>query len=305
MEESIKNAVRETIKDFVDGRLFQEPQDISVCADGLEPLTYDYLIRRNRGLPEEYSEPTEIPYDPDEIAVFAVSEDCDRQCRLEEGLIKTYPTQKSIEHVCDTLTKKGYYISPNSFRTYSPNDDKSIYGHVSVAISMTYLNKEIDDTLKQNFDACGYFLSTTFNRVDAHGHQCVVYQFEPKFQINDANVNNIRYLYHATTANAAKKILTQGFCPSNRTKSGFKYDGRCYFFKVCDKNLFSEYMKKAKKRNREGMYTFNDDFKAITVDVSKCPKVPFYSDHNFEDDGIAVFTYCNIPPSAIVSCEDF
>lgn len=268
-----------------------------------EPLTYDYLMSRHEDLPEEYFKQTNIPYDPNERAIYNLPLTYNENNHLEEGLIKTYPTPKAIEHVCDMLSEKGYPITPNQFSVDTPNDDKTIYGHILLMVYLNYLNKEIDDILKQGFDICGYHLGTTFNRIDRYGNQCLVYQFEPKFQTNHTNLTLGRYLFHITTANAAKKILRQGLCPSNRTKKHFKYNARCYFFTVYNKRLFANYMQESMKQNDNGKNPTNNDFKIIIVDRNKCNNTIFFTDPNF-DKQIAVFTYNNIPPSAIIRCED-
>lgn len=273
--------------------------------DGIDfgPMTYDYLFDRNNGLPKEYFEPTDIPYDPNEIAMYTIPQDVMRELELNEGLIKTMPTQKSIQNVCNVLNKKGYRFVPNMFFIDEPNDDNSIYGHIRLMIYRNYLNKEIDDTLKHEFDVCGYHLGITLNRIDANGNPCVVYQFEPKFQTNVTNTNIAQYLYHVTTENAAKKIMRQGFCPANRTNNGFMYDGRCYFFTVFNKNLFANYMAQANKKNNIGNGKFNNNYKIITIDRNKLRDTTFFTDPNFGNK-IAVFTYSNIPPTAITNCED-
>lgn len=99
-----------------------------------------------------------------------------------------------------------------------------------------------------------------------------------------------------------KKIARQGFCPSNKTKNGFKYDGRCYFFTIYNKQLFAHYMKQANKQNMIGRNNYNYDFEIITIDRRLLNNVDFFIDPNFEEN-IAVFTYSNIPPSAIVKQE--
>ena len=310
-EENLKRIIREAISEAI-GKSYDSVQDIDISSNivsgFIDPgefdfLTYDYLIDRNEGLPEEYFKPTNIRYKPNEFALSDSSCGKEMGASLHEGLIKTYPTLKTIEHVCDTLTKKGYPLTPNNFKINNPNDDKSIYGHIGIAISMNYLNKEIDKILKDDFNLCGYNLGATFNRIDTYGNPCVVYQFEPKFQTEQTNPTLARYLFHITTENAAKKIMKQGICPSNRGNGEFNYDARCYFFTVYDENTFKNFMKKAGKENRIGPNFSNYNFKIITIDRHKCDDVQFYTDPNFSNN-IAVFTYDNVPPFAIIGCED-
>lgn len=278
--------------------IFVNPDDIEDCG----PLTYDYLFNRHKGLPTEYFEPTNIAYDPNEIAMYTMPSDVASKLDLNEGLINIWPTNKALDLVCNNLTSKGYPIKPNNFQIDCPNDDGTIYGHIRLMVVFNYLNREINDILINSFNASGYHLGKTFNRVDANGEKCIVFQFEPKFQTNVTNPNIGTLLYHVTTANAARKIMQQGFCPSNRTKNGFKYGGRCYFFTVYDKSLFVNYMNEATKKNITGKNTFNYDFEIITIDRRRIKDVDFFTDPNFGRK-IAVFTYSNIPPSAIVKQE--
>lgn len=264
-----------------------------------EPLSYDYLIKRHEGLPKEYFKPTNIPYNSDKRVVYTIP----KEHSLEEGLIKTYPTSKAIDYVCKELNEKGYPVTPQYFYTAIPNDDNTIYGKIVFMIPFDYLNKEIDDILKQCFNLCGYYLGAFFKQSDDLDNPCLVYQFEPKYQTNKENSTFSRYLFHATTANAAKKILKHGFCPSNRGKKVFNYDARCYFFTVYNKSLFDSFMEQSEKENKINSHSSNNDFKVITIDIEKCGDVTFFTDPNF-DYNIAVYTYENIPPSAIVKCED-
>jgi len=302
-QSQIKEIIRKTLKRIFSDYQTQKQEFRFVDCDDSQPLTYNYLIKRNKDLPSQYFEPSDIPYDQNEIAIYTAIGDFGTKNKLEEGLSKTYPTIKTIEYISDILKKSGYRITPNDFKIDSPNEDCTIYGHIMITISLKYLNKEIDDILKQNFNACGYYLAITFNRVDCDNNMCVVYQFEPKFQTKVKNNNEDRYLYHVTTANSAEKILKQDFSPSNRNKIGFRYNSRCYFFNVYDKELFHNFMKEAKKRNRVDKNTFNNDFKIITIDRTKCPDITFFTDPNFEEK-IAVFTYSNVPTSAVIKCED-
>lgn len=97
--------------------------------------------------------------------------------------------------------------------------------------------------------------------------------------------------------------MKNGLCPSNRTKSGFKYSERCYFFTVYNTQLFSSYMAQAGKINRSGQGNFNRNYKILKIDRNLLQNVDFYTDPNFPHN-VAVFTYNNIPPTAIVNCED-
>lgn len=264
------------------------------------PKTYSSLIKQHKNLPREYFRATMIKYDPCEVRVNKKNEVSSSD--VNEGLIKTYPTKKTLSFVCDRLNKKRVPIRPTDFSLLSPNDDGTIYGNVIISIYLDDLSSEIDSLLINSFKACGYYLSATSNRIDDDGMSCVVYQFEPTFQTNISNPTIGRYLYHITTENAARKILKYGMSPSNRTKNGFKYTNRNYFFTIYNEGLFEEYMDEAKKINIKGKNKFDYNFKVLTIDTDKTPNLELYTDPNF-DNKIAVFTYNNIPPTAIVRCD--
>ena len=255
-----------------------------------EPMTYDYLFKRHEGLPMEYFVASDITYNPQEDAVCINS-------NIEEGLIETYPTRKAIAYVCSLLNEIGYPIQPEHFDLSKPNDDGTIYGHIRLKVWLDYLTNTLDDTLKQGFNMCGYQLGTTFNRLDDMGNLCVVYQFEPKFQTNHTNKRMGRYIFHVTTTTAAKKIMRYGLCPSNRNKKKFNYNPRCYFFTVYDKKLFAHYAQESLKQDR------NSPSQILTIDREQCQGVTFFTDPNFDNE-LAIFTYDNIAPSAIIKCED-
>lgn len=76
-----RDASRENHEDIHTQDCFIAPDSI-----GCGPLTYDYLIDRNRGLPAEYFEPTEIPYDPNEIAMYSIPDELAQKLDLDEGI---------------------------------------------------------------------------------------------------------------------------------------------------------------------------------------------------------------------------
>lgn len=68
-------------------------------------------------------------------------------------------------------------------------------------------------------------------------------------------------------------------------------------------NYLLIFLEESNKKNKINSKSFNKDFKVITIDRKKCGDVAFFADPDFDGD-IAVYTYENIPPSAIVKCED-
>lgn len=157
--ECLSNKLVDLVEDNQNAKVLSNQQlnDTSILRkdDGNKPMTYDYLFDLHKGLPEEYFEPTDILYDPNEVAMYTIPNEVVQDLGLNEGLLKTYDSRKSIDYVCSLFDKKGYQVSPNSFLLDTPNDDCSIYGHIRIQIPLNQLNQEIDETLKQGFNTCG------------------------------------------------------------------------------------------------------------------------------------------------------
>lgn len=291
------------ISDRITERVMREISDkygfMNPSEEGVAPMTYDWLVERHRGLPKECLAVSDIPYRAGERHVPTGTEPASG---ISEGLTITYPTDATLRHVCDSLTKAGYPIQPSQFGLDSPNSDGKVFGHVSLMVHRDYLSTEMDRILRESFGSCGYDTGKVFTRKDQGGNQCTVYQFEPRFQRGDANHKIGAFLWHVTTASAAEKILRKGFCPSNRSRNGFMYKPRNYFFTVYDKGLFADFMMESGKENRLPGGGWNSDFTIISVDVARTGGAEFFTDPNFADWN-AVFTYSNIPPSAIAACE--
>jgi hypothetical protein len=100
-QSQIKEIIRKTLKRIFSDYQTQKQEYRFVDCDDSRPLTYNYLIKRNKGLPSQYFEPSDIPYDPNEIAIYTAIGDFGTKNKLEEGLYKTYPTIKTIEYISD------------------------------------------------------------------------------------------------------------------------------------------------------------------------------------------------------------
>lgn len=213
--------------------------------------------------------------------------------RLFEGLIKTYPTSKTIQFIKHVLKKKNLPIGKFIENNYYNESD--IADSINVITDGYSLTQDLNDTLIKSFDSCGYYLSTFYWTEDKNDG---VYQFEPKYREEDLKGKEIGdYLYHITTANHYNKIMKQGFIPKSRSKK-FNYPPRCYFFTEDDIEFMKEFM------INSGKVKYNSELIVITIDTSKLnDDIKFWDDQLFVGEDIAVYTYDNIPTSAIINVE--
>lgn len=212
---------------------------------------------------------------------------------LTEGLTMTYPTAKTINYIKDTLKKKHLPIGEFIENNYDGESD--IADSINVVVDGYSLTQEVNDTLVHLFDTCGYYQSVFYwDNEKGDG----VYQFEPKYQEHNYQGTEIgKYLYHVTTPSHYNKIMKQGFIPKSRNKK-FNYPPRCYFFTEKDVEFIKEFMFYSDKAQK------GDELILITVDVDKLKDgIKFWRDQLFVGTDIAVYTYDNIPNSAIVEVE--
>lgn len=210
-----------------------------------------------------------------------------------EGLTMTYPTKKTISYIKNTLEKKNLPIGEFIENNYYGESD--IADSINVIVDGYSLTQELNDTLVKLFDSCGYYQSCFYWSDDKHDG---IYQFEPKYQEDAFNATEIGdYLYHITTLNHYNKIIKQGFIPKSKNKK-FNYPPRCYFFTECDVEFMIDFMHGSGKAKQ------NDELILITVDTRKLKDdIKFWIDQLFVGEDIAVYTYDNIPNTAIINVE--
>ena len=257
--------------------------------------TYTKLLNNFKALNENVRSLPVIPYTEGQLCVKGKRYYC-----LNETLTKTFPTLKTIDYVNNTLSKfkpKGeikYFI--NDFNLNDLGYDHHIADSVNFVIEGQIMTQELYDTLIQSFELCGYYLSDEYW---TEGRKEFVTQFEPKFQDEFYNNNEIGdELYHVTTINHLNKIKKIGFIPKSTNKK-FNYPPRCYFFTIKDIEFMKWFMLNSAKTKQ------GQDCAVLTINTNLIKNnIRFYTDKLF-DGGIAVYTYDNIPSSAIVNVEQF
>lgn len=213
---------------------------------------------------------------------------------LSEGLIMSYPVDKTIHYV-----KKLFNIPDNCIRTRG--DVILIFANVSMH-NMVVLNKLI-----RTMQLCGYFLSAPkMNVLRNRDGQKTTLQFEPKYDhdVKDDILKGEKELLHITLSKNVEKIKSIGLTPSSKNKF-FNYPERIYLLKGSipyeDILDLAELLASVYNYNNKGEKR-DYDYSLLHLDVNKLPDtIRLFPDSNFESYGL--YTIDNIPPSVITKIE--
>lgn len=214
---------------------------------------------------------------------------------INETLTKTYSSEKTksyAEKQLDLLNIKGYCKIILNFA--EGDDDSQIADSINVIIDGYCLNRTVYNTVVQAFELCGYFMSCEYW---TPGKKEFVFQFEPLFQDVSYTKQNIpHYIYHVTKPTILHKIQRNGITPRSKNTQ-FNYPPRCYFFTELDEELIRWFAEDSEKVQED------QDCLVLTVDTTKLNNdVKFWEDKLF-DGSVAIYTYDNIPPTAIVNYQ--
>lgn len=228
---------------------------------------------------------------------------------LNEAYYKTYPIENVIKYVCGVF-------------------GNNILGHSVLEKDNSYLltfrvpknvNSEI---LDKAMSLCGYYVEwdgrDSKNLNSFVNKPYVDIQYAPRYSDKQDNIFKEQdCLFHICPYNFKEKIMKIGLVPSSKNNE-YKYPNRIYLFKSIDENghslsfydlvenahiLYSamDNIKNVKDRR------FNDNrhtWSIFRVNTSMLSKdVVFYNDTTWGDDS-AIWTYSNIPPSAIKHITD-
>lgn len=217
---------------------------------------------------------------------------------INEGLIKTYPTLKTIDYVKREMSKNpNVNMDVLDIRIFCPRKDSQIYNKILVYYPQTSLDNEIYNHLKKCFDLCGYYLAGQWtnqdNKVIKIGYVCM--QFEPKIGDEEKNDQLQRYLYHLTDLKHYQKIILYGFCPRTNNKMFEGTPERVYFFTELDVDLFDRLI-------RDKGWNLNAEYKILIVDRELIPNVRFFNDPRYVESG-AIYTKENVPNRTIIDVK--
>lgn len=261
--EIIEKALRKAIDAF----LKSMNEGVSLRAEGNIPI-----------LPKKISE-------KDKINLFK-----ERLMTIDEGLIKTYPLDKSINFI---LKKYGLFKEQIQVQLFNNGitDVEIITVFLPAAASKNALGE-----LKHDFKVCGYFPTNKPRRIN---DKYIALTFEPKFNVDVTTFvrENFQFLQHVTLEKYVNKIIKKGLIPKSNN-SLLDYPDRIYLM-VGDKLNFKQnaVISTVLKTKEDSNYI------VVKIDVTRIPAdVRFYADPMSID---AIFTHDNIPPDAIVDIKPF
>lgn len=208
---------------------------------------------------------------------------------LSEGLIKTYPMEKTIQYIKD-------YFKLSDDEIYPINAEN---GREQIAINVPIVGDNLE-RVEKAFTLCGYYLG--YPKKDTLKPNTIYeLQFEKKY--DDDFSKQLRkhesVLYHVSPIYYAEKIKHIGLTP--RSRNGvFDYPDRTYFIigsaKEIIPHVVSELDSSLTNKMNNGKYCI------ITLDLNRIPEnVKFYLDPNAK---YSVYTYDNISPNSIIDTEE-
>lgn len=229
---------------------------------------------------------------------------------LDEMIYHTIPSKRVVRYLKGCFN----FADPDDF------DIDENYGIAKIAklrgteVIQLWIREKDEEDIKKIMGKMGWFClgrATTGMYARPKVAGLLRLQFEKKFD-NDKTeeVLEYPYLYHYTTAKAYKKIKYIGLVPKMTSWDSFGGKGKDYtnsLYKNTNDDvnygriyLFADIPDKGDPKKYFGdknSLAKNNEFLLLKIDTKKLPKdIKFYQD--IKQTG-AVFTYDNIPPSAI------
>lgn len=208
---------------------------------------------------------------------------------VNEGLIKTYPIEKTIEYI-----KSYFNLYDGQIVQKTGENDISYIGVIIPTIGDNI------KLIKKAMGACGYYLGSP-KEENIPENDWVWLQFEPKIQekVSEQLRNKEKTLLHLTPAYNVGKINKIGFSP--RCKNDlFNFPSRVYF--LLGSTRKEEVINIGRQLfNSNNSLGNNGEYALFTFDVSKIPiDVELFLDPNYPH---GVYTNSNIKPDTIIGFE--
>lgn len=208
-----------------------------------------------------------------------------------EGLITTFPIDKTIEYIKDYFDLEDSQIR------------KSNGANGVERINVTIANRDDNlELMKKAMSYCGYFLGFPKEDKIPQNAKFVELQFEARHQkdISSELRREETTLIHITPKYNLKKIQKIGFSPRCKNEF-FDYPGRIYFVRGSVNNQVSKII--AGILSNANMSIGNTgEYVIITVDLTKIPdSIKFYEDPNFPK---GLFVNENLKPDIITNIEE-
>ena len=208
---------------------------------------------------------------------------------LKEGLIRTYPIDKTINYIKDYFKLSDNDIIPIN----------ALNGTEQIAIKVPIVGNNLN-LIKKAFTLCGWYLAYP-KESELKPNTIHELQFEKKYDMDISSElrKHESVIYHITPNYNLNKIKHIGLTPKSKNTQ-FDYPSRAYFVLGSAKKivpyLTSELNNNNKSKGNNGGYS------VITFDLSKIPlHVKFYFDPNSYG---SVYTLDNVTPDAIIDIQE-
>lgn len=250
--------------------------------------------------------------------------------KVEEGLVRSFPTDKFLDVVGRWLEKnlpsdmqnltfkdigeeeEGEDFNSTIFGTMDRTPEKDgVSAMLSILIpvrseDMVEFRKSLMSFIEGAY-VYGYDL-TSIERYEHQKREDVVVlsvQFESRFSNDRSGMADV--MYHVAPLKILPKIRKNGLVPKSRS-SEFNYKDRVYLFNKCPMSRMIQYGKyKAEETKDDGFCLFTIMREKIeSLETFKNGLLTFYADWAFDvvPDVEAMFTYGNIPLSVMEDeCE--
>lgn len=215
--------------------------------------------------------------------------------KLLQEFVKTVSSDKTIE-IFEKQFGQGASIEVHKIPT----------GGEELEVRLEVFSQKIQKELEHFFDSYGWYPAGIFdknNRFYNYSEDVVKYfqnrknikiAFEPKY--NQEVVPTTTTLYHATPDYSLDKIQFEGLSPKTKSKLS-THPGRIYLLEGFTEEYTSQDLARTLHRT-DRRRSLIEEMVILEVDVKKLTNHTFYRDPNFFLAS-AVWTYDNIPPSAI------
>lgn len=207
---------------------------------------------------------------------------------LDEGLIHSYPVDKTIQYISDY-----FELDSDDIMKKKCHD-----GTYQILIRVPIVGDNVKQ-VKKAMRLCGYYLGSP-KEDNLPSNYLEILQFEPEIKpnITDELRKTEDKLYHLTTKHNYNKIKHIGFSPRCK-HSEFDYLGRVYFIKGSTDR--SDIMKLCDELKEKNTSSVNNQYVLLTIDLHRIPEqVKFSIDSNYPN---GVYTRDNISPDVITDVE--
>lgn len=315
-----------------------ESQVIDFANLSKDDLVYSFNSYRNcmlrEGIETDLLNDAELKTYPTRYLVKALAKICALAFNLDNCVFSTrmYTEDKPVvdDYEFDIMTydtKLGKYVSCSSsnevdnsrccyMKMMVKNVEGDIAGRVTIVICFPNTNifnfnkvssRFVEDLINAG-DRFGY--NYIAHSVDDNKYSiCLRISYESKMQ--ESNFTIDRKLYHVAPMSSRDKILKRGLVPHEvNAKNGSKiaHPHRVYLFNGLDMWAIMSFLRQAKKTSKSydrslSKIKNSSDFALFEIDRDKISDLKLYRDNNFESKDLsnptALYTYSNIPPSAI------